>query len=515
MNQQEQTRIQVLNCVLEHHLPIAQAAGIMGVSERHTKRLLAAYRRDGPAALAYGNRARRPNNAVPETASAAVVRLASNGYSGANHTHFTELLREREGIDLSRPTVRRILIKAGIGSPRSRRSQQHRFRRRRMPQEGMLVQIDGSQHPWLEDRGPKLTLLIAVDDATGVVAQAVFRTTEDTRGYLVLLEGLVRQWGIPLALYSDRHAAFKYNARQKPVPVETTQFAGVMRELGIQQIFALSPQAKGRVERMLETFQDRLVTELHLSGASNIGQANEVLQEYLPRFNGRFSVAAEQPETAYQPLPAELSLTETICLRDTRKVARDNTVKYQWRVLQLLPGAVRPSYAGLRVEVLERADGELLIRYQGEAVDYQEGPPPSSALWGADSGCSPSPELQEAAGGVVNSHLNEAQRERLAALESAAEETAEGAASKGQSGKGKPVRHQLHRTPTPTQQARWEAVQLAKEQGLSLGIIAQKLGIARDTVRKYAKAKSPPTKRLSAKDYVKAEALTQSMTAAD
>ena len=222
MNQEEQARIQVLNSVLEYQLPIAQAAEIMGVSERHTKRLLDAYRKHGPVALAHGNRGRRPHNAFPETAAAAVVKLASNGYAEANHSHFTELLREREGIDLSRPTVRRILIKAGIGSPRSRRSQQHRFRRRRMPQEGMLVQIDGSNHPWLEDRGPKLTLLIAVDDATGTVAQAVFRTSKDTRGYLVLLEGLVRQWGIPLALYSDRHAAFKYNARQRPVPVETT-----------------------------------------------------------------------------------------------------------------------------------------------------------------------------------------------------------------------------------------------------------------------------------------------------
>ena len=373
MNQQEQARIQVLNSVLEYHLPVAQAAEIMGVSERHTKRLLAAYRKDGAAALAHGNRGRWPHNAVPEAAAAAVVRLASNGYSGANHTHFTELLREREGIDLSRPTVRRILTKAGLGSPRSRRSQQHRFRRRRMPQEGMLVQIDGSQHPWLEERGPKLTLLIAVDDATGTVAQAVFRTSEDTRGYLVLLEGLIRQWGIPLALYSDRHSAFKYNARQKPVPVETTQFARVMRELGIRQIFALSPQAKGRVERMLETFQDRLVTELRLAGASTIEQAHEVLQEFLPRFNDRFAVAAEQPETAYRPVPDEMSLTETICIKDTRKAARDNTVKYQWRVLQLLPGAERPSYAGLRVEVLERADGELLIRYHGEAVDFQRG----------------------------------------------------------------------------------------------------------------------------------------------
>ena len=510
MNQQEQARIQVLNSVLEYQLPIAQAAEIMGVSERHTKRLLAGYRKDGAAALAHGNRGRKPHNAVPETAAAAVVKLASNGYTGTNHTHLTELLREREGIDLTRPTVRRILVRAGLGSPRSRRSQQHRFRRRRMPQEGMLVQIDGSQHPWLEDRGPKLTLLIAVDDATGTVAQAVFRTTEDTRGYLVLIESLIRQCGIPLALYSDRHAAFKYNARQKPVPVETTQFARVMRHLGVQQIFALSPQAKGRVERMLETFQDRLVTELRLADASTIDQASLVLQEFLPRFNARFAVAAEQPETAYRPVPAELSLTETICLKDTRKVARDNTVKYQWRVLQLLPGAERPSYAGLRVEILERADGELMLRYQGEAVDFQEGPPPSSALWGADSGCSPYPGLQEATDGVVHSHLSVAQRDRLYILESAAQEEAE-----RRGDKGKPVRHQLHRTPTSTQQARWEAVQQAREQGLSLRAIATNLGMARDTVGKYLKAESPPTKKLSAKEHAKAEALAASSTAAD
>ncbi len=211
-----------------------------------------------------------------------MVKLASTYYVGANHTHLTELLREREGIYLTSPTVRRILAKAGIGSPCSRRSPGHRFRRRHMPQEGMLVQIDGSHHPWLEERGPRFVLLLAVDDATGAVAQALFRTGEDTRGYLMLLEGLIRQWGIPLALYSDRHAAFKHNARQVPVLTEPTQFARVMRDLGIQQIFALSPQAKGRVERMAETFQGRLVTELRLAGASTIGQANEVLQDFLP-----------------------------------------------------------------------------------------------------------------------------------------------------------------------------------------------------------------------------------------
>ena len=517
MNQQEQARIQVLNCILEHQLPIANAAEIMGVSERHTKRLLAAYRRHGAAALAHGNRGRRPHNAVPEAAATAVVRLASNGYAGANHSHFTELLREREGIDLSRPTVRRILVKAGIGSPRSRRPQQHRFRRRRMPQEGMLVQIDGSQHPWLEDRGPKLTLLIAVDDATGEVAQAVFRTTEDTRGYMVLLEGLVSQWGMPLAIYSDRHAAFKYNARQKPVPTETTQFARVMRELGVQQIFALSPQAKGRVERMLETLQDRLVTELRLAGASNIDEASLMLREYLPRFNARFSVAAEHPEPAYRPVPAELSLTETICLKDTRKVARDNTVKYQWRVLQLLPEAERPSYAGLRVDVLERADGELMLRYQGEAIDFQEGPPPSSALWGEGTGHSPSAKGRDTGGEQAACHLDENQQKLLAALESPVEKRArvKSAAVKRRTAKAKPLRHQLHRMPTATQQARWEAVHKARKQGLSRRAISRTLGIAKNTVKKYMAAESPPTKKLSAKEQAKAEALAESSVVVD
>ena len=204
---------------------------------------------------------------------------------------------------------------------------------------------------------------------------------------------------------------------------------------------------------------------------------------------------------AYRPVPDELSLTETICLKDTRKVARDNTVKYQWRVLQLLPEAERPSYAGLRVEVLERADGELLLQYQGEAVDFQEGPPPSSALWGADTGCSPDPALREVAEGTASSHLNEAQRERLATLESSDQDEVNvgGKGAKRRGGKANPVRHQLHRTPTPTQQARWVAVQQTREQGFSLRAIARNLGMAKNTAKKYAEADAPPIKELSAK----------------
>ena len=161
-----------------------------------------------------------------------------------------------------------------------------------------------------------------------------------------------------------------------------------------------------------------------------------------------------------------------------------------------------------------------MIRYQGEAVDYQEGPPPSSALWGAASACSPAPELQGVADGGVNSHLNEAQRERLAALESSGssdedEANDEDAANRGRGGKTKPVRHQLRRMPTETQQARWEAVQQAREQGLSLRAIARNLAMAKNTAKKYASAESPPTKKLSAKERAKAEARAGSPTSAD
>ena len=445
--------------------------------------------------------------------------MARTRYAGANHTHLSELLSEREGIDIGRTTLRRILVNAGLSSPRRRRPPKLRVRRQRLPREGMLIQMDGSHHPWLGEQAPPFTLLIAVDDATGTVADALFCEQEDAHSYFVLIQGLLQRRGIPVALYTDRHGVFRHTPGSG-LPGMPTQFSRAMEELGIQMIFALSPQAKGRVERMLETFQDRLVTELRLAGASTMDQAKEVLQEFLPKFNARFAVAAEHPETGYRPVPAELSLAETICIKDTRKVARDNTVKYHWRVLQLLPGAERPSYAGLRVDILERADGELMIRYQGEAVDYQEGPPPSSALWGAASASSPGPEQQEGAGGVVNSHLNEAQRERLAALklsESSDEDEAndEDVATRGRGGKTKPVRHQLRRTPTETQQARWEAVQQAREQGLSLRAIARKLGMDRNTAGKYALAETPPTKKLSAKERAKAETLAGSPTSAD
>ena len=187
LNQREQARLQVLNSVMEYQLPRAQAAELLGISERQLRRVLAAYRRDGAAALVHGNQGRKPRNSVPEDVAAAAVILASEKYAGFNHSHLTEVLAEREGIHLSRQTVSRLLNRHGLSSARQHRPPKHRVRRERMPQEGMLLQIDGSHHPWLEHRGPRFVLLLAVDDATGTVANALFRPEEDTRGYFLLM----------------------------------------------------------------------------------------------------------------------------------------------------------------------------------------------------------------------------------------------------------------------------------------------------------------------------------------
>ena len=342
LNPKEQARLQVLNSLLDEHMTLDQAATLMGVTTRHTRRILAAYREKGVAAVAHGHRGRRPTNATPDAVMASVVRLARTRYAGTNHTHLSELLSEREGVDIGRTTLRRILINAGLSSPRRRRPPKHRVRRQRMPQEGMLIQMDGSHHPWLEDQAPPFALLITVDDATGTVVNALFCEQKDSRNYFVLIQGLVQRCGVPVALYTDRHAVFRHTPGSG-LPGMPTQFSRAMDELGIQIIFAQSPQAKGRVERAAGTFQDRLVTELRLAGASGIGEANRVLEQFLPRFNRRFGVPPQCSEPAFRPLDPESCLEQVLCFKHRRKVARDNTVRFQLCTLQLLPAPERPA----------------------------------------------------------------------------------------------------------------------------------------------------------------------------
>jgi len=387
LNREEQKRLMVLNQVGEGRVGAGEGAGVLGLSVRHVRRLLARYRKEGAAGLVHGNRGRRPHNKLDDTLRERVTGLATSKYGGLNTQHLSEILVEREGLKLSRSTVRRVLLGSGIRSPRKRRAPRHRSRRERYPQQGMLLQMDASHHDWLEGRGPRFCLVGAIDDATGEVPHALFRPEEDTQGYFQLLEHIVATHGVPLAVYRDRHSIFESSPKRRESleeqlagEREPTQFGRLLKELGITSIPSNSPQGRGRVERLWGTFQDRLVSELRIAGARTIAQANQVLADFLPRYNRRFMVPAAQPGSAYRPTQAGFVPQELFCLKHQRTVGSDNVVRFNNRRLQIQPGLDRPSYARARVTVHEGFDGRLAVYYKGQRLATTDAPPESAQL---------------------------------------------------------------------------------------------------------------------------------------
>jgi transposase len=365
----EQRRAQVLGRVDRNELSVAQAAALLGLSERQVARLRARFAEFGPAGLVHRNRGRPSPRRTTEALRERVVGLARTRYGGLNDCHLAELLAEREGIELGRVTLRRILRAAGLASPRRRRPPAHRSRRERLPAAGCLVQLDGSRHDWLEGRGPWLTLVGAIDDATGRVPAATFRDQEDAAGYLEILRTIALEVGLPLGVYRDRHGAFEpVVARRRGTLDEErglSQVGRVLAELGIASIAAGSPQAKGRVERLWGTCQDRLVAELRLAGVRDRDGANAYLADFLPRFNARFAVPALDPRPAWRPWPDLLDPDRVFVLKYRRKVGRDHTIAIGGRDLQLPGLPRRASYAGRMVEVHLRLDGSA-VAFDGE-----------------------------------------------------------------------------------------------------------------------------------------------------
>jgi transposase len=376
----EHRRARILNAHLDGGLSIAQVATLLAVTERQVFRILAAYRRDGPVALVHGNRGRRPWHAIPEGVAERVVELVKERYAEANHTHLAELLAEREDIHLDRTTLRRILLAAGLRSPRPRRAPEHRSRRERMPQAGMLLQGDGSRHRWFGHERPMATLVGAIDDATGRVPAALFRQQEDGAGYLELLWRITERQGLPDAFYLDRHGIFVRRSNE-PLTIEEelaggpfpTQVRRALDELGIAVIHALSPQAKGRIERLWGTLQSRLVVELALEGIVDIATANAFLPGFLERFDDRFGVPARDPRPAWRPLPSGIDLARICCLKYARVVAADHTISFGGRSIQLQPVG-RRSLARARVEVQEHLDGSILVLAHGDLVATEDAP---------------------------------------------------------------------------------------------------------------------------------------------
>lgn len=237
-----------------------------------------------------------------------------------------------------------------------------------MAAEGLLLQLDGSRHDWLEGRGPWLTLVGAIDDATGMVPAATFRDQEDAAAYLEILGSTIAGHGLPGALYHDRHSAFAPTSpgpAEPGGPEELSQVGRALVELGIGSIVARSAQAKGRIERLWGTFQDRLVVELRLAGVVDRDGANELLASFLPRFNARFAVPPADPLPAWRSVPADVRLDRVLVFKYRCKVARDHTIRLDGRVLQLPPGRGGRGYAGRLVEVHVRLDGSI-VAFDGE-----------------------------------------------------------------------------------------------------------------------------------------------------
>jgi len=378
MSRKEVPRAGVLKAAVAGQLCTAQAALALSLSERQVQRLKQRYRAEGPAGLRHRSRGRPSGRGVGTAVRRRAAQLLQTVYRDLNDCHATEKLREVEGLALSRATVQRLRRTLGLPAKHRRRPRPYRARRTPAAQRGALVQVDASHFAWLEGRGPAMTLHGAIDDATGTVLALHFRPTEDLHGYTTLLWQLATTYGLPVALYGDRLNVFVRNDRHWSIPEqlqgerEPTHFGRMLRALGIGFITAGSPQAKGRIERLWRTLQDRLTGELRLRDLRTLEAANAFLPAFLADFNHRFTRPPADTTTAWRPAPRELR-AELSC-RYHRIVGRDHTVRLGGRVVHVPPRGPGRTLAGCRVEVRECLDGRVLVLHAGHPVVVQPSP---------------------------------------------------------------------------------------------------------------------------------------------
>jgi len=375
MGQRELKRWHLMELVKGGKITLREAGERIGVSYRQAKRIGRAIRERGINALVHGNRGRPSNHRIKEALRERVLGLSREIYWDFNDTHFTEKLRECEGIDLDRETVRKLRREAGMAPKRRRRAPKHRKRRERKAQEGWMVLWDGSPHPWFGPDHPPCCLMAAIDDATGKLLAARFFPFEGSAGYLWLLKEMVKKYGIPMIIYQDRHGALHRNdshwslEEQLAGRQEPTQVGLALEALGIQSISALSPQAKGRVEKLFATLQDRLGAELRLKGMVTMEEANRFLQPtFLKDFNRRFAVRPRESQKAWRQVPNHLDLDRIISFRYTATVGNDNTARLGGLVLDIPPGPQRRSYAKVKVEARQLLNGSWRIYAQDQLI---------------------------------------------------------------------------------------------------------------------------------------------------
>ena len=369
MSVKELRRLAVLHQVMEKKLGQLEASRLLGLTDRQIRRIVARIQVEGDVGLAHRSRGKRSNRAFDERKKTQVLGLYAKQYCDFGPTLAAEKLKERNGIGISDETLRLWLLEAGITHFR-RRKRPHRAWRERKPHRGELIQMDGSHHAWFEDRGPKCVLMAYVDDATGRV-YGRFYPYEGTIPAMDSFKRYLQRDGIPLSVYLDKHSTYK--AWAKPSLAEQlagrkpkSQFERALEDLGVAVIHADSPQAKGRIERLFGTFQDRLIKEMRLANVRNLDDANRFLSGYLPIYNRRFSVKPVEGVDLHRPIPAGLNLDNILCIKTERTLRNDFTVIHNGRLYQ-----VHAQIRAASVLMEERLDGSTRITHQGKRLQYQ------------------------------------------------------------------------------------------------------------------------------------------------
>lgn len=365
MSRKELSRLEVIQRIARRGLTQREAAQVLGLSVRHVERLCRAFREQGAPGLVSRRRGRRSNNRTPDEVRASVMALVRAEYSDFGPTLAAEKLKEKHGMSVSRETLRRWMIEEELWVSRAQRKRVFQRRHRRACL-GELVQIDGCDHDWFEDRAPRCTLLVYVDDATGQLMELRFVESESAFDYFEATRSYIERHGKPVAFYSDRASIFRVSEKRGKSQPTTTQFARAMTDLNIDIICANTPQAKGRVERAHQTLQDRLVKELRLRDISTMRDANAFVQEFMKSYNAKFGREPKSDHNAHRPVLMTEDLDLALTWQEDRKLSRNLTVHFKNKLYLVEPSPERNRFAGRRCRVHEWMDGRISIWCDGE-----------------------------------------------------------------------------------------------------------------------------------------------------
>jgi transposase len=370
MSERELNRIEVLSQVLQGRMSAVSAADVLDLSRRQVHRLLKRFGADGAAAIRHQARGRASNNRIDPTIREAAMSLVRDRYADFGPTLAAEKLAECHGLTVSRETLRKWMQDAGLWLSRKQRRTFHQPRLRRECL-GELIQIDGSDHRWFEDRGPACTLLVFIDDATSTLMHLEFVSSESTFSYFGALERYLTLHGRPVAFYSDKHTVFRVPKQDARTGYGMTQFGRALNELNIEILCANSSQAKGRVERANRTLQDRLVKELRLAGISDMETANAFLPGFMARHNAQFAKVPRRADNLHRPLNVEPDrLRDILCYRDERYVSNQLAFSYDRLRIILAENEITRDLPGKYVDSYEFADGRLEFRWKGVSLPY-------------------------------------------------------------------------------------------------------------------------------------------------